>query len=143
MALPWIAYAGVVVFGATGIHFFSKLANGAISPLIALSYTMAAGFVFSLCFLPFAQEDALKSFREGKAIILYCAVGICIAVAHMGIFWMFQAGAPMSIATPLVRFGPAVFAVLLGVLFFHEVLKIHHILGLMLAAAGFYLMTRS
>jgi uncharacterized membrane protein len=143
MALPWVIYAGVVVLGATGIHFFSKIAKGSIDPIIALVYTMVAGLVFSLCFLPFASEPFAKSFSEGKAVVLYALVGVCIAFAHLGIYWMFQAGAPISIATPLVRFAPAVFAVLLGVLFFQESLKLHHAFGLFLAACGFFLMTRA
>ena len=70
-------------------------------------------------------------------------MGLSVALANLGIFWMFQAGAPISIATPLVRFAPAIFAVLIGVLLFQEVLKLHHLIGLFMAAGGFYLMTKT
>ncbi len=143
MLAPWVVYACVVVFGATGIHFFSKIAKGNIEPPIALVYTMAAGLLFSICFAFFSNESFVKSMSETKAIALYGAVGISICVANLGIFWMFQAGAPISIATPLVRSAPAIFAVLLGVFFFGEHLKLHHIMGMLLAGVGFFFMTKS
>ena len=142
MTLPWPLYAAFVALFATGVHFFARLAKGTIDPTVAVSYSMFFALVVSLFFLPAAKDEVIKSFTETKGIILYALVGTSIAFAQLGIYWMFQAGAPISIATPLVRFAPAVFAVLIGVLFFHEVLKIHHVIGLLFAALGFYLMTQ-
>ena len=142
MALPWPFYAGIVIFGATGLHVFSKLAKGTIDPTSGLVFAMGAAFVFALLLSQFADSSFVKSFGNIKGIALYALVGVSVALANIGIFWMFQAGAPISIATPLVRFGPAVFAVLLGVLLFNEVLKIHHVIGLIFGVISFYLLTK-
>ncbi|MFK7839616.1 MAG: EamA family transporter [Bdellovibrionales bacterium] len=143
MALPWSVYACLVVFGATGIHFFSKLAKDSIDPVVALTFTMLAGLILSLCFLPFAKSSFVDALSHTRGILFYALVGVSIVIANLGIFWMFQAGAPMSVATPIVRSAPAIFAIFLGVLFFQETLKMHHILGLLLAASGFFLLTKS
>lgn len=55
---------------------------------------------------------------------------------------MFRAGAPMSIATPLARFVPAILAVLQGVFFFQETLKATQIAGLVLAVIAVILVTK-
>ena len=141
--MVWLFYAGVVVFGATGIHFFSKLSNVALDPVHLVVFTMAMAFLFSLCFLPLATQNSLKYQLSLRDILLYSAVGLCVAVAHLGIFYMFRAGAPMSIATPLVRFAPAVLAVLLGYLVFQEQLRLVQIIGIILAAFSVMLVTRS
>lgn len=141
--MPWIIYAGIVIFGATGIHYFSKLAKGTIDPVIALVYTTAAALAVSLCFLPLAAEPFSKSLALSKPVLLYVSVGACIALAHLGIFLMFKAGAPLSLATPLVRFAPAVLAVILGLIFFQETIKLHQWLGLGLAFISFYLITKT
>jgi len=143
MTLPWPFYAGIVAISAIGIHLFAKLAKGTIDQTVAVAYSMFFGFLVALFFLPVAKDEILKSFSETKGIMLYTLGGASIAFAQLGIYWMFQAGAPISIATPLVRFAPAVFAVLIGVLLFQEILKFHHVIGLLMAAGGFYLMTKS
>ena len=143
LALPWYGYACITIISATGIHFFSKLAKGMIDPLIAVIYTMAAGLIVAFAFYPFARETFDKSITNYKALALYALIGFCITVAHIGIYFMFKSGAPMSMATPLVRFAPAVFALFLGLFIFHETIKLHQWLGILLAFGGFYLMTKS
>lgn len=128
--------------GATAIHFISRLVKDSIDPVIALIYSMAAAFVVSLCFYPLAAQSLQSSFALNKATAFCIALGICTAVAQLGIYLMFKSGAPMSLATPLVRFAPAIFATVLGLAFFQESLKLHHYFGLAFAFLGFYLITK-
>jgi len=141
MAFPWFVYAALVVVGATGIHFFSKLANNTMPFIYGLSITMAAALVSALVILPAAQGPLLKADVFSKNTVFYILVGVCITLAHFGIFAMFKAGAPMSVATPFVRFAPAVLAVLIGLLYFQEAIKPVQMLGVGLAALSFYLVT--
>ena len=141
--MHWLFFTSIVVFGATGIHFFSKLAKGTMDPFVGLVYTTGAAFMFALLFLPMAQGDLARSFSTyNKGVVFYALVGLCITIAHIGIFLMFRADAPMSIATPLARFVPAILAVFLGVFFFHESLKLTQILGLVLAVIAVFLVTK-
>jgi len=143
MPMPWLFYTSIVVIGATGIHFFSKLAKGTMDPLVGLVFTTGTAFVLALMFLPFAKDPLVKSFTTyNKGILLYALVGLCITIAHLGIFYMFRAGAPISIATPLARFVPAFLAVLLGAFFFHETLKTTQIAGLVLAVIAVIMVTK-
>ncbi len=137
--MHWSFFTALVVVAATGIHFFSQLAKDTIDPIIALVITTGTAFLLSLCFLPMAQEGLVKNINFGKGPVLYMLVGLCIMLAHLGIFYMFKAGAPMSLATPIARFLPAVLAVILGVFYFHETLKMTQILGLILSFVAVFL----
>ncbi|MCB1591012.1 MAG: EamA family transporter [Alphaproteobacteria bacterium] len=140
--MHWSIFTALVVVSATGIHFFSKLAKDTVDPMIALVITTGAAFAVSLCFLPAAQDGLVKSLTFSKGPVLYTLVGLCIALAHLGIFFMFKAGAPMSLATPIARFFPAVLAVILGVAFFNEALKPTQIAGLVLAVIAVVLVVK-
>ncbi len=138
----WYHFTSIVVIAATGIHFFAKLAKGTLDPLVALVITMTSALFLALCFLPFAQESIVKATSSSKGILLYMLVGFCITIAHVGIFYMFKTGAPISLATPIARFVPAILAVFLGVFFFHETLKPTQIIGLIMAAGAVILIIK-
>ncbi len=140
--MHWSFFTAIVVVSATGIHFFSKLAKGTIDPLVALSITTGSAFLLALCFLPAVQGDISKNLYFGKGPMLYMLVGFCITLAHLGIFYMFRADAPMSLATPIARFLPAILAVILGVAFFQETLKPTQIFGLVLAVVAVVLVVK-
>lgn len=140
--MPWVFYSGIVILGATGIHVLSRFAKGTLDPVWALVVSMGAAFAVSLCFIPLAGVSASKDLSLSKPFLIYSAVGFCVAIAHLGIYLMFKAGAPLSLATPLVRFAPAAVVILVGLLFFQEALKWYQILGLALAFVSFYLITK-
>lgn len=140
--MPWYYYTSIVVLAATGIHFFSKLAKDTLDPVVALVVTMASALTFSIILWLFSQNTGEKAIVINKGTLMYIMVGLCITVAHAGIFYMFKAGAPISLATPIARFIPAILAVFLGVLFFGESLKPAQILGLVMAAAAVILVVR-
>lgn len=134
--MHWSFFTAMVVVCATGIHFFSQMAKNTVDPVIALVITTGSAFLLSLCLLPAAQDGLVKNLNFGKGPVLYMLVGACITFAHLGIFYMFKAGAPMSLATPIARFLPAILAVILGVVVFHETLKPLQIAGLALAVVA-------
>ncbi len=140
--MSWLIYAGLVIFGATGIHFFAKLSKHILDPVHAVILTTGVAFFCALCFLPFSTKDFIKSEMTVREILICGGVGLCITVAQLGIFYMFRAGAPISIATPLVRFAPAVLAVFLGYIVFQEQLKILQVIGLVMAVVSVVLVTQ-
>ena len=83
--MHWSIFTALVVVSATGIHFFSKLAKDTVDPMIALVITTGAAFAVSLCFLPAAQDGLVKSLTFSKGPVLYTLVGLCIALAHLGV----------------------------------------------------------
>ncbi|MCB1680324.1 MAG: EamA family transporter [Rhodospirillales bacterium] len=140
--MHWSIFTALVVVSATGIHFFSRLAKDTVDPMIALVITTGAAFAFSLCFLPAAQDGLVKNLTFSRGPVLYALVGICISLAHLGIFYMFKAGAPMSLATPIARLLPAILAVILGLFSFQETLKATQIAGLVLAVFAVVLVVK-
>lgn len=140
--MHWLFFTGIVIFGAAGIHIFSKMGKGYLDPNVSLVYATGAAFLVSLAFLPFAADGAVKGSFGNKGIVLSCLVGACITIAHFGIFYMYKAGAPITIAMPLVRFAPVALAVIAGFFMFGETLKMQHICGLALALLAVVFLTR-
>ncbi|MEZ5919696.1 MAG: EamA family transporter [Alphaproteobacteria bacterium] len=144
--MSWVLYACIVVLGAAGIHIFSKISQPFITVYPALLVATASAFVSAGI-----AAGVFVLFRGGFSTIgviqpaglLYAAlVGVCITVAHLAIFYMYGANAPLSIAMPIVRMGAVVLAVFAGVLFFREQLTFINYAGIGLAILAVILMAR-
>jgi len=66
-------------------------------------------------------------------------VGVSFAVVTIGLYATFNAGAPISLASPLVRLGGLVVASFVGIVFFHEVLTVRYVIGMLCVFLGLYL----
>ncbi|MCB1782902.1 MAG: hypothetical protein KDI13_02810 [Alphaproteobacteria bacterium] len=142
----WLAYAGLVVIGAVGIHIFGKLGAGILDPFLALTIALGSAFAISLATLTATGKLSPSSIQaqtfSPKGVLIAAAMGIAIAFAHGAILYMYRADAPLSLAVPIVRMGAAVIAVILGVLFFQERLSITHTIGIAMSIAAVILITR-
>lgn len=133
-----VIFTALVVFSATGIHFFTTGEGYDRSHHRAGDHDR---YGFPFVFMPVAsgagRAGQEHQFRQGTGA-LYAGRGVhhARALRH---FYMFKAGAPMSLATPIARFLPAVLAVILGVFYFHETLKMTQILGLVLSFVAVFL----
>ena len=145
MMIPmWGLYCGLTVLGALGIHFFAKLSGQAGDPLLAMFFahivaTVSIGVVY---FLGKNTESNISSINI-KIFIWMLLMGFCIALANCAVLYMYKHHAPISIAVPVTRTAVALLSVLLGVLFFSEVLSPIKLGGFVLSLVSIYMMTRS
>ncbi|MBX2834149.1 MAG: EamA family transporter [Micavibrio sp.] len=140
--MSWLIYAGIVVIGAAGIHIFAKLTGKHVDGDYAVLISTASAFLTASCY--FLIKRGLPDFSNLslKAWGLAAAVGASITVAHVAIFYMYNANGPISIAMPIVRMGPVVIAVLFGVMILGEPMKIVHLVGILMAGVSIFLLTR-
>ncbi|HOO82072.1 MAG TPA: EamA family transporter [Alphaproteobacteria bacterium] len=140
--MHWLVYALVVIAGGLGIHSFSKLAKSYIDPVY--TFLLAGGVFFTISILTFLIMGGREHIAQTptKGIILALCTGVAMTAANFGVFLMYKAGAPMSVAMPLTRTSTAILAVLFGVFFFAEKLTLVNMTGVVFAVIGIVLITR-
>ncbi len=79
---------------------------------------------------------------QGKAVIYSMIAGIIIGVINIAIFYMYRAGAPISVALPVTRIGVVVLAIIAGFVIFSETLSPTKMVGIALSFLSIFLMTR-
>lgn len=140
--MSWLVYALMVCVGAAGIHVFSKLSNGLIGTNLGLVVAMGAAFLSAAVFYIVRGQYAGLQEAQPLGWVYAALVGVCVAVAHLAIFYMYSAQAPLSIAVPIVRMGAVVIVLLVGMLLLGEQLKPVNFAGIRLAVLAVILMSR-
>lgn len=140
--MSWLIYALLVCFGAAGIHIFSKLSKGLIEPTLGVFVAMIAAFVFAAIFYVLRGQFAGLSEAQFSGWVYSALVGVCVAIAHLAIFYMYNAQAPLSVAVPIVRMGAVAVVLVVGMLLLGEQLKPINFVGILLALGALVLMTR-
>jgi bacterial/archaeal transporter family protein len=135
----WIIYASVTAVFLAAADCFIKLASGRISSSLGLlvygGCTFATGLVWVLS--QRLQNVPLNSDLPGFFYAL--GVGISFSAVTIGLYATFTAGAPISLASPLVRLGGLVIASVIGFVIFREGLTVRYIAGMFLVFLGLYL----
>jgi drug/metabolite transporter (DMT)-like permease len=72
-------------------------------------------------------------------ILAAIIVGITFSLVTLGLYVTFGAGAPISVASPLIRLTGLVLASIIGLTFLREPLTARYVLGVILACLGIYL----
>ncbi len=140
--MHWLVYTLVVITGGVGIHAFSKLAKPYIDPIY--TFLLAGGVFFAISIVTFLMVGGREHIAQTptKGIVFALCAGVATAVANLGVFLMYKAGAPMSVAMPITRTSTAVLAVLLGFFLFAEKLTFVNLTGVAFAVAAIVLIAR-
>jgi drug/metabolite transporter (DMT)-like permease len=134
----WIIYASVTAVFLAAADCFIKLAAGRISSSLGLlvygGCTFATGLVW--VFSQRLQNIPLNTDLLGFFYAL--GVGVSFSAVTIGLYATFNAGAPISLASPLVRLGGLVVASIVGFVLFREGLTVRYIAGMLLVFLGLY-----
>jgi len=134
----WIIYASVTAVFLAVADCFIKLAAGRISSSLGLlvygGCTFATGLVW--VFSQRLQNIPLNTDLLGFFYAL--GVGVSFSAVTIGLYATFNAGAPISLASPLVRLGGLVVASIVGFVLFREGLTVRYIAGMLLVFLGLY-----
>lgn len=139
--MNWLVYAFIVIFGAAGMHVFSKLAKGVIHPIAATMIASGVFFCVALVFFLFSSEAKAQVSSLGfGAVWPAVLMGLSMSALNIALFYVYHAGAPLSVAVPFIRVSAAVLGVIIGLLFFAEKLSLMHSVGVGLALLGVVVM---
>lgn len=142
--MNWVIYASGAALALAVADVFVKLASGRIPNSLALLLYGTVPFLIGTIWVLVERGKGAPFIIQPPAIIYGIGVGVTYTLVTICLYLAFQAGAPLSLASPLVRLGGLVVASAVGILLWKEPLTARYLAGLVLACAGLYLMmTRS
>ena len=116
-----------------------KMASGRVSNSIAMMIYGGCAFLFGLSWTLWQRNQGLPQFAQPMGILAAIGVGIAFTAVTLGIYITFGAGAPISLASPLIRLMGLLLASLVGILIFGETFNWQYAIGVVLACTGLYL----
>ena len=66
-------------------------------------------------------------------------VGFAFSGVTLGLYVTFSAGAPISLGSPVIRFGGILLTSIAGLMLFREPITLRYVIGMLLACSGMYL----
>ncbi|HUU46958.1 MAG TPA: hypothetical protein VM118_14615 [Acidobacteriota bacterium] len=138
----WVIVALVVALVSGLYHVCTKLAAGKIPDvtggvILEITAVAAMGLYLLLMRRPFWGTGVTQT-----GVLFSIAGGVCVAFATVLGFAVYRLHGPLSAAGPLILVGALVVMVVVGRLFLGETLTVSRSLGLGLAAASIWLLTR-
>ncbi len=134
--MGWIVIAiGIAVLLATA-DVFVKLAAGRLSNSLAMLIFGCVLFAISLGWVVIQRVRGVPQFAEPEGVLAAAGVGLAFTLVTLGLYATFSAGAPISIASPLIRLTGLLLASLFGLILLREPLTWRYVAGLLLAIGG-------
>lgn len=137
--MNWILYASVSALALACADIFIKLAAGKLSNSLALLFYGSCTFLTGLSWVLFDRISGVSLHAQTNGILAAIGVGVSFSLVTVGMYVTFQAGAPISIASPFIRLGGLLLASAAGFLLFHEPITWRYLLGMVLVLTGLYL----
>lgn len=137
--MRWIFYAmGTAVILALA-DFLVKQASGKLSNSLALFIFGSCTFLVGLSWLAWQKYQGVVHFAQPAGILAAMGVGFSFSFVTLGLYVTFGAGAPISLASPVVRVGGMLLASVAGLIILQEPFTWRYAAGVLLACSGIYL----
>jgi drug/metabolite transporter (DMT)-like permease len=136
----WIHYALAAALALAVADVLVKFAAGKLPDSLGMLLYGIVPFAAGLAWV-IAERDRWKEVTPyGPAVAGALGVGVMFTTVTYCMYAAFRGGAPISLASPLIRLGGLIVASLAGLLFWKEPLTIRYALGVLLVCSGMYLM---
>ena len=137
--MGWILYALGTALALAAADFCVKLAAGKLSNSVALLLYGSCTFLTGLGWVLWQRAHGVPQHAQTSGILAALGVGVAFSLVTLGLYATFGAGAPISVASPVIRLGGLLLASLAGLVLLQEPLSWRYIIGLLLACSGVYL----
>lgn len=141
----WLPVAGAAILGHAAFHIFLKLSSGKINGLTAALVIAVAGIAVllpaMLIYKSSRPEVALLNVGLWGAVFAALA-GVAIIGVDVAMYMLYERGAPMSLAVPVILVCSLSLATLFGLIALKEPLTITKTAGLLTAVISVYLLSR-
>lgn len=133
---------GFIVFSNVLYHICSKSLSGGANPYFSLlvTYIIAA----SICLLIYLYTGNFNNLTFDIRSIKWNSImlGIAIVCLELGFIMMYKVGWNISIGSLVANICLAVALVIIGALFYREILTVNNIIGIILCIAGLIFINR-
>lgn len=137
--MPLVQYASATAVGLATADVFIKLAVGKISNSLALLLYGSCAFLSGLGWVVLQRARSVPMHAQMSGVLAALVVGVSFSFVTFGLYTTFRAGAPISVASPLIRLGGLLLASLAGLVLWQEPITWRYVIGMLLACSGLYL----
>lgn len=139
--MNWLPLAFIAPLLLAVYQALSKLLPKGTSIYLVNAYASLIGLVLMLA-LYFATSHGIKSVRlSPKAFYLAIGIGLLISLGNFAVIKAFSLGAPQSQFSAIMYPVLITYALLIGLLAFHERLHFPQLVGIVLAGVGLFLIS--
>ncbi len=136
--MAWIYYALGTAVALASADLFVKLAAGKLSNSVGVLLYGSCTFLVGLGWVLWQRYQGVPQFAEPRGVFAALGVGLAFSCVTIGLYVTFAAGAPISLASPLIRICGLLLASLTGLILLQEPLTWRYALGMLLAVVGVY-----
>ena len=140
--MNWMMYAVGAAVALAAADVLVKAAAGRLPSSLGMllygSVPFAAGMVWWLI----DRKDVVAGAITTKGVVFATGVGVMFATVTFCMYAAFRSGAPISLASPVIRLGGLLVASVAGVVLWKEPLTLRYGMGLTLVFAGIFLMLK-
>lgn len=137
--MNWIPYALLTALALAAADFCVKLASGKLSNSLALLLYGSCTFLGGLGWVLWQKLNGAPLHAQTPGVWAALGVGVSFSIVTVGLYATFGAGAPISLASPVIRLGGLLLAGIAGLVLLREPLTWRYAMGLALAVGGIYL----
>ncbi len=137
--MNWIPYALLTALALAAADFCVKLASGKLSNSLALLLYGSCTFLSGLGWVLWQKLNGVPQHAQTPGVWAALGVGVSFSIVTVGLYATFGAGAPISLASPVIRLGGLLLAAIAGLVLLREPLTWRYAIGLALAVGGVYL----
>lgn len=139
--MSWLPLAFIAPLLLAVYQALSKLLPKGTSIYLVNAYASFIGLVLMLG-LYLATSHGVKSLRlSSKAFYLAIGIGLLISLGNFAVIKAFSLGAPQSQFSAIMYPALITYALLIGLLAFHEKLNLPQLIGILLAGVGLFLIS--
>jgi uncharacterized membrane protein len=137
--MSWQHYALLSAVMMAAADLSVKAASTRISSSLGLVFYGGTAFAVGLLWTGWQYYRGHSFLVETHGVGASMATGFSFSLVTIGLFWAFQAGAPVSLVSPTVRTTGLLLASAAGLLLLREPLTGRYLVGMILAMTGIYL----
>lgn len=138
--MTWIPLALISALGMATADFCVKIASDKVPTSIGLVCYGGCSFAAGLVWLLWETANGELRIPELNGWIPAMGVGLAFTVVTICMYGAFRMGAPISLASPMIRLTGLTLATLAGVFFLKEEINLQFLIGGGMAVSGIYLL---
>ena len=137
--MGWIKYALVTACALAAADLCVKVAAGRLSNSLAVLVYGTCTFSTGLAWVLWRWARGIPQHAQISGILASMGVGFAFSGVTLGLYVTFSAGAPISLGSPVIRFGGILLTSIAGLILFREPLTLRYVIGMLLVCSGMYL----
>jgi drug/metabolite transporter (DMT)-like permease len=135
----WITYAVGAALGLAAADVCLKVAAVRISTSLGVLIYGSCTFSIGLGWVLWQKMNGVAHHAQASGALAAIGVGVSFSLVTMALYGTFAAGAPISLASPLIRLAGLLVASITGLLLWGEPLTLRYAIGMLLTCSGLYL----